>query len=182
MNRSVPEIITINSEALERTIRNILPSQNGFGSELQASNVITPIIDLTPTAEGSVLPTYLQTAFSYGSLSYNSVSNTSTTIQTGGGFYRLYGNITSQNLTAGVVDAGLRLTDGATPVSILQVASVPASTELQEQTTFDIYCFCRPEDSIIAISNNANSIINVASFQIATVTGELISPAGFTAE
>ena len=47
---SVPEIITVNSEALQTTIRDLLPSQNGFGSELQASNVITPIIDLTATA------------------------------------------------------------------------------------------------------------------------------------
>ena len=47
---SVPEIITVNSEALQTQIRDLLPSQNGFGSELQASNVITPIIDLTAAA------------------------------------------------------------------------------------------------------------------------------------
>ena len=52
---SVPEIITVNSEALQATVRNLLPSQNGFGSELQASNIITPVIDLTPSAEGTVL-------------------------------------------------------------------------------------------------------------------------------
>ena len=52
---SQPEIITVNSEELQSTIRDLLPSQSGFGSELQASNVITPIIDLTATAEGSVL-------------------------------------------------------------------------------------------------------------------------------
>ena len=33
---SVPEIITVNSEVLQETIRDLLPSQNGFGSELQA--------------------------------------------------------------------------------------------------------------------------------------------------
>ena len=59
---STPEIITVNSEALQEQIRDLLPSQNGFGSELQASNVITPIIDLTATAEGSSLGTDLQTA------------------------------------------------------------------------------------------------------------------------
>jgi len=50
---SQPEIITVNSEELQTQIRDLLPSQNGFGSELQASNVITPIIDLTAAAEGS---------------------------------------------------------------------------------------------------------------------------------
>ena len=63
---SVPEIITVNSEALQTQIRDLLPSQHGFGSELQASNVITPIIDLTAAAEGSGLPSYLQTAVSFG--------------------------------------------------------------------------------------------------------------------
>ena len=53
---SVPEIITVNSEALQTQIRDLLPSQAGFGSELQATNVITPIIDLTSAAEGSGLP------------------------------------------------------------------------------------------------------------------------------
>lgn len=64
---SVPEIITVNSEELQSLIRDLLPSQNGFGSELQASNVITPIIDLTPAAEGSGLRSDLQTALAFGS-------------------------------------------------------------------------------------------------------------------
>jgi hypothetical protein len=48
---SQPEIITVNSEDLQTQIRDLLPSQNGFGSELQASNVIFPIIDLTRSAD-----------------------------------------------------------------------------------------------------------------------------------
>ena len=64
---STPEIITVNSEALETQIRDLLPSQNGFGSELQASNVITPIIDLTAAAEGSGLATDLARAIAFGS-------------------------------------------------------------------------------------------------------------------
>ena len=64
---SVPEIITVNSEQLQATVRNLLPSQNGFGSELQATNIITPIIDLTPSAEGTVLRQDLQKALTFGS-------------------------------------------------------------------------------------------------------------------
>ena len=67
-NDSQPEIITVNSEILQTQIRDLLPSQNGFGSELQASNVITPIIDLTATAEGSSLGSDLQTALAFGSI------------------------------------------------------------------------------------------------------------------
>ena len=64
---SVPEIITVNSETLQAQIRDLLPSQAGFGSELRASNVITPIIDLTATAEGSGLPQDFARALAFGS-------------------------------------------------------------------------------------------------------------------
>ena len=76
---SVPEIITVNSEGLQTQIRDLLPSQNGFGSELQATNVIVPIIDLTAAAEGSGLPTDLARALAFGSQTAVAVSNTTTT-------------------------------------------------------------------------------------------------------
>ena len=77
-NDSQPEIITMNREVLQSQIRDVLPSQNGFGSELQASNVITPIIDLTAAAEGSGLPVSLHQAIAFGSQSAFSVENTTT--------------------------------------------------------------------------------------------------------
>ena len=43
------QLINLTSEALQATIRRLLPSQQGFGEDLQATNVVTPIIDLTPT-------------------------------------------------------------------------------------------------------------------------------------
>ena len=49
------QIIPIVSEALQATVRRLLPSQNGFGEDLQASNVIVPIVNLTPSAEGTEL-------------------------------------------------------------------------------------------------------------------------------
>ena len=87
---SVPEIITVNSETLQTQIRDLLPSQNGFGSELQASNVITPIIDLTAAAEGSGLPFDLQEAIAFGSqTSFSQVGAGTTTIANSTGFYRV---------------------------------------------------------------------------------------------
>ena len=47
------QLISITSEALQATVRRLLPSQQGFGEDLQATTVVTPIIDLTPSAEGS---------------------------------------------------------------------------------------------------------------------------------
>ena len=77
---SVPEIITVNSEGLQTQIRDLLPSQNGFGSELQASNVITPIIYLTRAAEGSIVGENLQSAIAFGSQTAFDVRNTPTGI------------------------------------------------------------------------------------------------------
>jgi len=88
---SVPEIITVNSESLQTQIRDLLPSQNGFGSELQASNVITPVIDLTSAAEGSGLPLDLARALAFGSQTAFNIINTTTTIANSPGFYRVYG-------------------------------------------------------------------------------------------
>ena len=80
------QIINITSEALQATIRRLLPSQQGFGEDLQASNVITPIIDLTPTAEGSVVRQDLQTALAFGSQTAFDVGGATTTLANSPGF------------------------------------------------------------------------------------------------
>ena len=91
---SVPEIITVNSEVLQTLIRDLLPSQNGFGSELQATNVIQPIIDLTASAEGSRLPVSMQQAFDFGTTTATADGSTVTLInQTG--FWRCFFSIIS---------------------------------------------------------------------------------------
>ena len=58
-----PEVAQVTSNDLEAQIRSLLPSVSGFGSRLGAQNVIVPIVDLTPIAEGSGLPEYLQRAW-----------------------------------------------------------------------------------------------------------------------
>ena len=86
------QLINITSEALQATIRRLLPSQQGFGEDLQASNVITPIIDLTPTAEGSALDTDLARALAHGSQTAFSVQATSSTLTSTPGFWRIVGS------------------------------------------------------------------------------------------
>ena len=60
-------ISTVTSEALQLKLRQLLPSQQGFGTDLSASDTIIPVIDLTRAAEGSDVPESLQTALAYGS-------------------------------------------------------------------------------------------------------------------
>ena len=82
------QIINLTSEALQATIRRLLPSQQGFGEDLQATNVVTPIIDLTPTAEGSGLEPALQRAWDF-STGATIVSTTKTTLISNSGFWKV---------------------------------------------------------------------------------------------
>jgi len=175
---SVPEIITVNSEALQTVIRDLLPSQNGFGSELQASNVITPIIDLTPTAEGSTLRQDLQTALSYSSQTPFRVVNATTTLINSPGFYRVFGTATQLNNTTVNFELLFQLSDGITPKEIWNmetIASVTNSLTLQ----FDFVVFLAAGDSLIAQSTGAGSVFVGSTRQIADGAGDFVSPGGF---
>jgi len=168
---SVPEIITVNSEDLQATIRDLLPSQNGFGSELQATNVITPIIDLTATAEGSRLPFEIQTAASFGSATTVAIGAGTQVMTSTPGWYRFIGTAT---VGAAGVNAEFSMTDGFSAKTIWSLNTAAAG-----QITADV-------DLIFAVANGitlsaiAGTTCNiVGSFrQIANGQGELVNPVG----
>ena len=60
----------IKSQDLEDKINQLLPSQGGFqaGVDLSASTTVIPIVDLTETAEGSLLRADLQNALSHNNI------------------------------------------------------------------------------------------------------------------
>ena len=176
---STPEIITVNSEALQTQIRDLLPSQNGFGSELQASNVITPIIDLTSTAEGSGLPSYLQTALAFGSNTAFNVRNASSTLVTSPGFYRVVGvsNIEQIGNTRSV---DFSITDGLSTKKVWEF-SVPDSATADSfgVAPFDLVFFLRAGDSLTVTSSGLEARIAGSHRQVATGDGTLVPPNGF---
>jgi len=179
---STPEIITVNSEALEAQIRDLLPSQAGFGSELQASNVIQPIIDLTATAEGSGLPEYLQTALAFGSqTSFNVKNATNTVIASGGGFFKVFGTIASADTGKTL---GFNLFDGSSSKVILEAAIAAPSSGAQEDNLgiYDFVVYLNAGDSLRATNTSTTVELNCTVRQVATVTGTLLVPNGFVAE
>tara|TARA_R110000751_G_scaffold207241_1_gene311129 strand:+ start:608 stop:1138 length:531 start_codon:yes stop_codon:yes gene_type:complete len=175
---STPEIITVNSEALEAQIRDLLPSQNGFGSELQASNVIMPIIDLTATAEGSGLSETLQSSLAFGNATAFDVVNTTTILANSAGFWRFYGFITLGS-SSGSPSASFTITDGS---STKQLFEQLANNGTGSTNVFDFTVFLPAGHSVSAISGN--TLVHIAGTyrQVATVTGELVNPVGFVAE
>jgi hypothetical protein len=179
MDPAIPAISSVTSEALQATVRRLLPSQQGFGVELAASNVITPIIDLTPTAEGSVLPESLQQAINFGGMSTFAISNTNSVILNNPGFWRI-------QLTATIVEGSvaiMTLDDGATLNTFFSLnAGAGGGSTNPLVVPLDFIVFMTTGDTLRGSTNAATCHINGNYRQVADVNGNLVNPVGFTFE
>jgi len=174
----MPEIIRITSEALQASVRRLLPSQQGFGDDLQATNLVTPIIDLTPTAEGTQLPEDLARAVSFGSATPFSVSNASTAIANTPGFYKLQGAIFSSSPTATRIGK-IILSNGLTNKTLFQFDFVSGSNN---QNIIELTVFLDTGESLIAETSD-NSVRAIGfTIPIADRYGVVTNPSGFTFE
>lgn len=175
------QLISITSEALQATIRRLLPSQQGFGEDLQASNIITPIIDLTPTAEGSEVRADLQTALAFGSQTAHSVSNTTATLINNTGFYRLTGIAQVLDGTNGTAHkVQLFLSDGLSTKKIWELDTIQGNnTKNVYSEPVDLTIFVGAGESVTLTASTTGQFVG-SSRQIADVSGNLIDPAGFT--
>ena len=171
------QITSVTSEALQASIRKLLPSQQGFGEDLQASNVITPVIDLTSSAEGSLLAQNLQTALDFASDDF-SVVNTTTTIINTPGFFRVIGTVTSQNDPATFL---FQLNDGSTNKTVYAGTSNGSGFE-GFAFQYDFVVFLRAGDLLKATTTDSLTQLRGSTRQIATVNGVLVNPLGFTTE
>ena len=178
----MPQIIPITSEALQATIRRLLPSQRGFGQDLEATNLITPVIDLTPTAEGSELRTDLQTAMGFSDVTANYLENSSTTLVNTPGFYRVFGTSVIYTQSSSNIQIRIQLNDGSSSKDVFLHRMISSSTVMNSVHDFDFTVFLRAGDSLLADSSNTGAIIQIATRQVATVTGELVNPTGFVFE
>lgn len=174
---SVPEIITVNSETLQTQVRDLLPSQNGFGSELQASNIIMPIIDLTAAAEGSTVGTSLQQALAFGSQTAFEVVNTSTVIANSPGFYRVTGVLSLTDNVSNVA-CGFTMTDGSTTK---QVYAHIGTGNVQDSVAvpFDLIFWLATGISLSALSEHTGDVVSGSIRQVADSAGSLVNPSGF---
>ena len=170
------QIIRITSEALQATVRRLLPSQQGFGEDLEATNVVTPIIDLTPAADGSQYRQDLQTALAFGSQTTFNVIGTTTTLANSSGFWRLKGSF----LVTGPDGAQLELFDGSTAKIILKSAGSSSGEDIV--TPFDLTVFLKSTESVRAVSSGLNATVNGSYRQIADSNGIFVNPAGFNPE
>ena len=112
----------IKSADLQDKFRQVFPSQGGAGAgvDISASSQIIPIVDLTESAEGSTLRQDLQSAFSHDVSTEFNVTNTSTTILSSTGYFRIFGNFTV-DFTSGAFTGDISLNDGVTSKKIFFV-------------------------------------------------------------
>jgi len=175
------QITSVTSESLQAKIRELLPSQQGFGEDLQASNVIMPIIDLTAAAEGSSVPEYQQQALAFGSQTTFQVNNTTTTLANTAGFWRLVGTLLSDaNSPVASTVGSLQLSDGLSTKTILESRNRATTANIIPTIVpFDLIVFLNTGESVSAVAA-ATALITGSYRQVADVNGTVVNPSGFT--
>lgn len=173
-------ISSVTSETLQAKLRELLPSQRGFGTDISASDTIIPIIDLTASAEGSDVREDLQKSLAFGSQTPFNVRNTTTTLINTTGFYRVFGNaVTDINASNSVIS--LILSDGVTDKVIWSLESaVTGGSDSPVTANVDFIVFLAAGESFKATSSDAGCAIGGSTRQIADINGTLVNPSGFT--
>ena len=177
-NNNYPQITSVTSESLQAQIRNLLPSQEGFGTDLMAQNVIVPVIDLTSAAEGSTVPQNLQTAMDF-STGHTTVAGSSSVIINNTGFWRIIINASMWIESSAASEGKLSLSDGLSTKSIWEVNGTSGGVQAGTQNT-DIIVFLRAGDSASISSNQSYLVLDASYRQIADVNGALVNPLGFS--
>lgn len=169
---------TIKSQSIEDKINQLLPSQGGFqpGVDFSASTMVIPIVDLTETAEGSSLRQDLQSAFTHANSNPFEVTNTSSTVITTTGFWRIVG-VSYLLFNNGNIKSEVFINDGSTSKQVWAHRTRNGATAQGDSTaTLDLIVKTEAGDSIIVSSSSLNGNFIGQIRQIADINGNLINP------
>jgi hypothetical protein len=178
-NNNYPQITSVTSEQLQAKIRDLLPSQEGFGTDLMAQNVIVPIIDLTAAAQGTSTPESYAQAINFGGATTFSVVNTTTSIITTAGFYRIIGTANFTNQSASN-PASIRMSDGFSTKDVWNTAINGAYSVQFAGYSFDFIVFNASGITTSAHSGMSGVNITGSVRQIADSNGNAVLPTGFS--
>ena len=174
------EITQVVSETLQNRIRELLPSQAGFGEDLQASNVIIPVVDLTSAAETvGASPTLLSTALSFNSVtSFSQVGASTAVIANTPGYWRIFASATVFQSNT-FQTANINISDGLTTKILWQLGNMQntGSSGGTVSDNIDLIVYLASGDTVSATGNRANNTAIVGcARQIATIDGTLVQP------
>ena len=169
------EEFVIKSSLIEDKINQLLPSQGGFqpGVDFSASTMVIPIVDLTETAEGSTLRQDLQTAFSHNTATAFNVTNTTTTVLTTTGYWRLIGSF-GMFKGGSKCEAQIILNDGTTDKIVFGTTLDTGGTQYNSavSTPFDLIFRLDAGDSLKIKATTDADVVGSAK-QIADLSGTL---------
>ena len=168
---------------LYNQFRQDFPAQAGEGitSDLNYSDTIVPIVDMTDAAGEGSLPQNLQTAVDFGTTM--EVTNTPTAakgIINTPGFWKcsIYAAISASTSNSLV---RYFILNGITAKDFFRIDSINiGSTDPELSITQNLVVFLRAGDVLVCNTVNTSTRTNIAYRQIATVNGELINPLGFS--
>lgn len=145
-----------------------------------ASNVIMPVIDLTPSAEGSSIPVSMQQAIAFDSVTAFDASSSTVVLANSAGFWRIFGVATTNGSGTNTYASSFTMSDGLSTKTIWKVNVRQAGTDLGAgQTQFDFVVFLSAGESISAVATDGANIVG-SYRQIANVNGDLVNPSGFS--
>jgi hypothetical protein len=175
----------VTDEALEKKFRDTFKSQGGaeLVDDLYASGVIVPVVDFTAAAQGSQLPSNLQTAWDKAT-GYAAVQNAGVELIANTGFWQVNLNCTVPSSNANAHNALVFIRDAALtsyPVWESNAAAVPAVNETTMLITSQPFVvFLNAGDTLRGFTNDIQCVLDVWYRQIADVNGNLVNPLGFT--
>ena len=178
-NNNFPEITSVTSESLQLKIRSLLPSQQGFGTDLMAQNVIVPVVDLTAAAEGSQTPEFLQRALAFGSQTVFTASNSTAVVANTAGFWQILACTSLESSTGGIREVYFELSDGLSTKRIWESQVYAGANGQMLSQTVEFVVFLDSGESLSAVSNNGFAQLQGSSRQVADSSGNLIQPSGF---
>jgi len=169
---------TIKSPGIESKINQLLPSQGGFapGVDFSASTMVIPIVDLTETAEGSSLRQDLQNSISLINATTFNVQNTTTTVITTTGYWRILAISSQLAVSTALRSNFVQLTDGITTKNIWQHSVVDANGTQISDIQCDFIVYLRAGDSLNIGSTSVRSNFIGTVRQIADIDGNLVNP------
>tara|TARA_Y100001972_G_C7644413_1_gene323767 strand:+ start:224 stop:745 length:522 start_codon:yes stop_codon:yes gene_type:complete len=166
----------IKSQNLEDKVNQLLPSQGGFqaGVDLSASTTIIPIVDLTESAEGSILRQDLQTAIGLNSTVFSISNSTNTTIINTTGYYRIIGNISLQRV-ASTTACEINITDGTTTKILLdgRIGVLETAVGVNTPISFDFVCKINAGETLRGTAAGSFLRLQGSATQIADINGNL---------
>jgi len=169
------------SEALQKDFRDNFPSQINSGRDLHVSDVIVPVVDFSTSTAISGLSVNLQEAFDFN-LTNTNVINTTTTLTSTPGFYRvLYnGRLENQQNSANNKALEIFLDDSSSTKTVWAMFTMNSGDP--EPTTYfgDIIVFLKTGVSLKGFSRSDRANLNVTIRQIADISGTLVNPDGYT--